>query len=62
VPEEPLAHPDPWGRALEGRTEEEAAELAEWVAAYRRLRREAKLLPEEAVKAASLEVYGPLPF
>lgn len=45
-----------------GRGEEEVAELADWVAAYRRLRREAKLPPEEAARAASVEVFGPLPF
>ncbi|WP_135256369.1 hypothetical protein [Thermus caldilimi] len=62
VPGEPLAHPDPWEQALEGRTEEEAQELGEWVAAYRRLRREARLAPEEAARGADLEVFGPLLF
>jgi hypothetical protein len=36
-------------------------ELREWVQAYREARR-AKLPPEEAKRAADLEVYGPLPF
>lgn len=59
VREEPLSFPDPWGEALE-RTEEEAAELALWVAAYRRLRQEARLPPKEAAEGAALEVWGPL--
>jgi len=62
VPAEPEENPDPWGLSLRGREEEEAAELADWVAAYRRLRQGAKLPPEEAARAASLEVFGPLPF
>ncbi|WP_156919396.1 hypothetical protein [Thermus sp. NMX2.A1] len=62
MPEEPLPNPDPWGEALRGRTEEEVAALALWVAAYRRLRQRAKPPPKEAAKGATLGVWGPLPF
>ncbi|TFU24978.1 hypothetical protein [Thermus tengchongensis] len=70
LPAEPEENPDPWGLLLKiratpvtwGRGGEEVEELADWVAAYRRLRQGAKLPPEEAARAASVEVFGPLPF
>ena len=47
---------------LRPRSPEEAEVLREWVQAYRRARKEARLSPKEAARVATLEVYGPLPF